>query len=486
MKRILFIGNSPLPDENGKCRPAAGLRTYQFLRPLLRKGGTVISSAENAFSSAKKEKFELNVVTIAMPDCYREEPKYKEIRHPDGYTQLRISKNDPDLVKRIQALHDESHPDAIVAVNTYPSYVACSLDSRAPLWADLNGWIMAEAQAQARKMESNDYLGRYFKMEARILKRADKLSAVSGAQGHALLGELAWGGRLNNESFGYEFVHDIANGIEWFEGERDEEEEKADQDAAGGEGSRLRANDILKDVPEDCFILLWLGGYNTWVDEVTLFKGVVAAMEECEKLYFVSTGGEIKGLDNKTFAKFKEMIEGSRFKDRFVFLGWVDTEVIPHIYKRADCGLNVDRKCVETLTGARNRINEMMKFGLPVVTTLGSEISYEVERVGAGIGVRSGKYGELGDAIVSIYKEWSGGRGLGKYGKNGQKYIEEECNYGKLMLPLLKWLENPRPAPDRTVNLNLKKGLGVKGAWKYLRENGFKKAFKKLRRKMGF
>ncbi len=481
MKRILIVGSAPLPEDNTKSRPAAGLRTYQFLKPLLRDGGTVVDSAENAFSSARREKYELAVVCIAMPECYDDEPEYKEV-HRDGFTQLTISKNDPSLLERIQTLHNELHPDAIVSVNTYPSYIASRLKSRAPLWADLNGWVMAEGQAQAYKTDSNDYLPHYYKMEASVLKRADKLSAVSEAEGHALLGELASAGRLNRESFGYRFVEHIPNGTEWFEGERIDEVLKDDLKASGdpteSDGTGRYA-DLFRDVPKDAQVLLWLGGYNTWVDEVTLYKGVVAAMAECKNLYFVSTGGGVEGLDNKTFAKFREMIEKSEFRDRFVFLGWVDTDAIPYIYRRADFGINVDRRCVETLTGARNRINEMMKFGLPVVTTLGSEISYEVERVGAGIGVASGKYQKLAEAIISIYK------GKGRYGEEGRKYIKEECNYEKVQKPLLGWLENPRPAPDRGVNLNLKKGLGIKGGFRYLRENGFKKAFKKLLKRIG-
>lgn len=450
MKRVLVIGNSPLPNENTKSRPAAGLRTYQFLQPLLRDG----------------EKYEVSLVCIAMPECYEEEPGYKEVRRQSRCTKITISKNDPSLLKRIQDLHDEMHPDAIVSVNTYPSYIASRISSRAPLWADLNGWIMAEGQAQAYKKDSNDYLGHYHNMESAIIRRADKLSAVSEPERHALLGELAGAGRLNKESFGYRFAHHIPNGTEWFEGERDEE--------AKDEEAKDRFANLMKDVPEDAFVALWLGGYNTWVDEVTLYKGVAEAMEKCEKLYFVSTGGDIAGLDNKTFAKFKGMIDKSKYRDRFKFLGWVDTDAIPYIYGRSDLGLNVDRRCVETLTGARNRINEMMKFGLPVVTTLGSEISYEVLRVGAGIGVASGKHEKLAEAITAIYKD------KGNYGEKGAKYIEEECNYNKVMKPLLKWLENPRPAPDRGVNLNFGRGIGAKGAWRYLRENGIGKAFGKL------
>lgn len=467
MKRILIIGNSPLPDENVKCRPAAGLRTYQFLQPLLKRSDDAIA-----------------MVNIAMPECYDSAPQQKETRHSYKYTQLVISKNDPSIIKKIQALHDEFHPDAIIGVNTYPSFIASQIHSPAPFWADLNGWIMAEAQAQAHKMDSNDYIPHYYDMEKNIVKWADKFSTVSQSQEFSLLGELASLGRLNKETFGYQFVHHIPNGTEWFAGEEE----------IFNRGTKKSFPEMEK-IPDDAFVLLWMGGYNTWVDENTLFKGVEDAMKQCAKLYFVSTGGEIAGLDNKTFASFKEMIEKSAYKDRFIFLGWVEVEDIPYIYKMAQCGLNVDKKCVETLTGARNRINEMMKFGLPVITTFGSEISYEVARIGAGLGVAESpkgsafRYELLAEAIMQMYKEWRGGGDretaqFEKYSVNGRKYIEEECNYEKLMKPLMQWLDNPRPSPDRNTHVKLSGITGgiarMKGGVRYLKERGAKKFLKKI------
>ncbi|MBD3360641.1 glycosyltransferase [Candidatus Peregrinibacteria bacterium] len=483
MKKILIIGNSPLPDENTRSRPAAGLRTHQFSSPLLKKGGTVISDAKRAFSAEKRQNFSIRTVNIAMPECYDQNPGRKEIIHSDKYSQFVIPKNDPGLIRIIQDIHDKFHPDAIIGVNTYPSYIASQIKSRSPLWADLNGWVMAEAQAQAYKIDSNDYISHYYKMEKSILKRADKISAVSETQRFSVIGELAFCGRLNKESFGYKFVHHIPNGTQWFEGENNIKDE-----LKVGSETETNAREILKKIPENAFVLLWLGGYNTWVDEYTLFKSVEDAVKECKNLYFVSTGGEIKGLDNKTFTKFMNMIDKSKFKDRFIFLGWVDTEVIPYIYKRADCGLNVDRICTETLTGARNRINEMMKFGLPVITTLGSEISYEVPRIGAGIGIPSGKHEKLSEAIVAIYKEWRGGRELAsvefkKYGENGQKYIEEKCNYEYLMKPLMEWLENPRPAPDRGVSVRFGRISSIRGGVKYIKDKGLLNFIKKLLQK---
>lgn len=449
MKKILIVGNAPLPLEKSKSRPAAGLRTYQFLKPLM--------------DSAN---FELKLVTIAMPECYDLEPEKKIIKET-GYEQLLISKNEPSLIKEIQNFTDDFRPEAIIGVNTFPSYVASKLKTDIPMWMDLNGWIMAEAQAQAYKLESNGYLSHYFSMEQTILKRADKVSVVSGNQKYAILGELASLGRLNKETFGYDFCLHIANGTQDFG-----EVEKPGQTFNSYDGK---------------FVALWLGGYNTWADEATLFRGLEKAMEACDKLVFVSTGGEIKGLNNKTFANFKSMVERSKFRERFNFLGWVDTQDLAGLYKIAVVGLNVDRTCVETLTGARNRINEMMKFGLPVITSLGSEISYEVEKSGSGIGFKSGNAEAFSDALRKMYKEWDGSaltENYKLYSENAENYINVNCNYKTLMQPLLEWLGNPQRAADRDIYVKIDGKISIAAIYRYLKENGLRKSFKKFLQKI--
>ena len=194
MKKLLIIGNCPLPNENTKSRPAAGLRTFQFLSPILSLN------------------YNTTLINIAMPECYEEQVTYKDINKSDSFREVTISKNSSNLLNKIQEVHDEIKPDAIISVNTHPSYIASLLNSKAALWADLNGWSMAEAQAQAFKKDSNSYIPHYAKMENSIISRADKFSVVSGAQKFALTGELALIGRLNKESFNYKFVKVIVNG----------------------------------------------------------------------------------------------------------------------------------------------------------------------------------------------------------------------------------------------------------------------------------
>lgn len=447
MKKILIIGNGPLPNENTKSRPAAGLRTWQFFEGLRGMDGVKVE-----------------LVKIDMPECYSSGEAHQEA--VDGV--FSVMKDDPELVSKVQKVCDRVRPDVLIGVNTYPSYIASRLKTDAAFWADLNGWIMAEGQAQAFKVGNDDYLAHYREMEASVVARADKFSTVSMPQKYALIGELACGGRLNYHTFDYELVSVVPNGLEWFEGEK--------ETFLGGVGSAgVAIERVFQSLPAGAVKALWLGGYNTWMDEETLFSALEKAMAVNHNLYFISTGGAIAGLDNKTFANFKARVDGSKFKERFIFMGWVETAKIPFLYGAADFGLNVDLLCVETLTGARNRLNEMMKFGLPVVTTLGSEIADEVQKCGAGVGVKSGDVEALSAAMVAMCEERE------FYGEKGRAYIEECCNYEVTLKPVVKWLrEGAVMAPDRNSRPNFGKSGKIKSAFRYLKENGFGKFLKKL------
>lgn len=476
MKKLFLVGNGPLPNEQAPMRTAAGLRTYQFLKPLLAQSDVSIQ-----------------LVTIAMPESYNEAINFKNIKHSEEFSQLLVSKDDPKLLEHLQQAHDEFQPDAILSVNTYPSFITSQLRFSAPWWADLNGWIMAEAQAQAFKMESDDYLPHYYKMEEAVVQRADKFSTVSSPQAYALLGELAFCGRLNSKTFGYQFVSSIQNGTEWFEGES-KKGKKLVFDHAGNpytEWSQpffLPFLDIFRTGSKDAFVLLWVGGYNTWVDEKTLFRAVDDAMSECPNLYFVSTGGALPGLDNVTFDRFQKMVAQSVHKDRYIFLGWVKQEELTALYGLADAGLNVDRQCIETITGARNRINEMMKFGLPVISTLGSEVVDFMSQAEAGVAVENGNFQALTKAIHLFYQDKKDNQGqqLAEYGKNGRHFIQQECNYKLLIQPFVEWLTQPVSAPDRGLRLSLQKSSAVKSGLRYLRQQGFKKFLLKLRQKFHY
>jgi len=444
MAKILICGNAPLPTEKeAKKQYAAGLRTWHFIKPLLDAGHQVLLFA------------------LVMPDAYKDALVFKKPQTEVVSDQLTIIRVDKGWTGFAQFLHKQFRtfrPDCALGINTYPSYRATTLARHCPFWADLNGWLMAEAQSQAGVIGSDVYLPHYAKIEQTIVRWADKFSAVSEFQKWALIGELALAGRMNSKTDGYEFATSIPNANETIELHQMDDRKL------------LRG----KVAAEDDFIVFSAGGYNTWLDIDTLFTGLGKAMDKNPKIKFVSTGGKIPGLADSVFDRFIKMIDGSKHKDRFVMLGWVPSENMPYYYREANVGINCDRFNYETLTGARNRLNEMMIRGLPVVTTLGSEITHDIKSNDLGFTYDIGDSDGLADLLVSLV-----GRDLSEYTKRAADFAKQYYSYKYTTRAVAEWVKNPKKAPDFGYRVSLRGGKLASGL-RYMREKGIRASVRKI------
>lgn len=410
MSRIFVLGAAPLPFEPERRQYAANLRTWHFTRPLLADGHRV------------------RLVGGRLPETY-----------PEGTDPIRRSEDGrleyfsvaADLfhdVDYVQGLCDEFSPDGILGVNTHPASRAVRIETEVPIWCDLNGWIMAEAQTKCHIYDDDRYLSHFWKMEEAILDRADVVSTVSLAQAHATLGELATRGRLGKENFGYTFVHPIPNAVS-------EIEYRHSKTVFRGSS-----------VPPGAFVVLWAGGYNTWTDVDLLYEALTRAMEEVPEMHFVSTGGTIAGHDEITFDRFVERAGESRFRDRFHFAGWVPTEDVPCYYFESDLGINVDSDNYEAVFGARNRLNDMMKAGLAVLTTTGTEISEVLAEHEIALTCDPGDPGAFAERLIWAARHPEELRAMAARGRD---YVHEAFSYARTTRPVRAWAEAPYRAPDR-------------------------------------
>ncbi len=409
MSRILVLGAAPMPFEPRRRQYASNLRTWHFTQPLLADGHRVRLLAGRLPQSYDAD-------TEPVLRSREGELEYFSIEgsrfHDRGY---------------LQQLCDEFEPDAVVGVNTHPSSRAVKLETEIPIWCDLNGWVMAEAQSKCHVYKDDRYLSHFWKMEQAILDRADVISTVSRAQAHATRGELATRGRLGYRSFGYEFVHPIPNAISEVEYQHDHR--------------------VIRDslVPADAFVVLWAGGYNTWTDVDFLYDALTAAMNEVDRLHFVSTGGMIEGHDEITFNRFVERAADSRFSDRFHFVGWVPTDHVPSYYFESDLGINVDSRNYETIFGARNRLNDMMKAGLAVLTTLGTEISEMIAEHDLGLTSDIGDASGFAERMIWAARHPEELQGTADRARDD---VRERFSYARTTEPLRAWAESPQRAPD--------------------------------------
>ncbi len=443
MKKILVFGNGPLPEMSPHFRSAVQLRTQQFVDSLEEEGHSYF----------------LFLITDQQ-GVYKEGEKY-----------LLISRSHQDLFKCAKKWLHSSAYDLVLGVNTFPAYVASKcLNRNTPFWADLNGWIMAEMEAQSAGLGHDSYLSHGWNQERSILLRADQISTVSTPQKFAVLGEAASLGRVNRSHFGRKWIHVIPNALPSAQAHEFQNSEK---------DSLFRG----KIVPREAFVVAQIGGFNNWCDEKTLFHALEKAISQDSNIYFVSTGGAIDHIAEHPFERFKKRVDASSFRDHFHFLGWVDSEKMPFVYHESDIGILADIFCTETETGARNRINEMIAYGIPVLMTEGSEISYDISSFEGGKVVKSGNIELLAEAILTMKQ---GPELRLRFSQNAQKVAISLWSPQKTMKSFREWTKksNYNLAHTKRVFLQTNVKNHIFSAVAFYKERGGRAFFQKLYQKL--
>lgn len=405
MSRILVLGYE-LPGLADGAVEARSYRTWQFVEPLLACGHEVCLIA-----SYKKNQ-------LHVPHQM----------HP-LLTYHRLNLMEFNWQKHVNAASEAFQPDATLSIMLNNGLRATRLASKKPLWIDLYGDRVSEGQVSSHTRRSNRGIKILFEYLDIILRHADVYSTCSTPQKFEVVGQLGMVERLNRETIGYDFVHAILPGA-------------PSQPRAIGDTIQLRGEKI----PEDAFIVLWCGGYNVWTDVQTLFWGLNDAMERDPRIHYVSAGAAVSMQNNTSYDRLLELINRSPNKHRFHMLGWQPSSVIPGLYHQADVGVNLDASHYETMLGTRTRLVEMMHHGLPVITTLGCELSYIVKNQELGLTFRIGDAKMFSNQIRELARDDSMQK---KLAKRARDYTRHELSFEQTTQAFLEWAREPNFAPDR-------------------------------------
>ncbi len=403
---------SPLAGEESPKSYAAGLRTWQFCRAL-RSGG-----------------HEVLLVACRIP-FVDDVPLDRVLERQDDALGLRrydapeAALVDGSFVARVAA---SFRPNCVVGAHTHGSWLAARSRPAAPLWCDLNGHLLAEAQTKAATYGTDVHLDYFWGMETAILDAGDAFSVASGPQRYATLGELGLRGRLNRHTVGYELVHHLP--VACFLGD------------GAGSAARLRGSAL----PSEAFVVLWSGSYNTWTDVDTLFHGLEQAMQADSRIYFLSTGGQVDGHDELTYPAFVRLVERSPYRDRFVLHGWVASPRLPDYYAAADLALNLDDSNVEAELGTRNRIVAWAAGGLPIATTTLCELAADLQDRGLVYGIEPRDPGSLAGAISRAVNDPE--ERLAR-AEAARAHVLSAFDCAAVTRPLVEWCCDPSFAPDR-------------------------------------
>ncbi len=257
--------------------------------------------------------------------------------------------------------------------------------------------------------------------------RGDIFSTVSHSQGYATVGELGLIKRLNTETTGYNFCHTIPCAM--------------DPELFCHDQTVFRS----VSVPDDAFVILWSGGYNTWTDVNTLFDGIAKAMAQNPDIWFVSTGGQIDGHDEITYPEFVKRVKESPFKDRFLLKGWIPKDQVHNYYFEANIGINIDTFMYEGMFGSKNRVLDWMRAGLPSLIGELCELSYELPEKNLAYSYPLNNADALAEKILELAIKPDEVR---KTGQRAQEYGLKYLTFQETTKPFRTWLNSPVKSPD--------------------------------------
>ncbi len=427
MARVFLIGTGPLPMLNPREMGFPALRTRQFLLPLLAAGHEVTLAcltsreADAGEVPGQGETLELSVDTNAGARSFR----YAVVR-PD----------EPGRFLMLRDLRGNFMPDVTVTAGPFlPMAAGARAAGDEPLWIDVPGDPMSEAQARAYRTGSTDPIARYREMLGWALARGDRFSTISGAQRGALIGALGLAGRMTGDAIGHEWVHVVPGSVEGL--------------LAGVDPATAPRPRGLPDLPEDAFVVLACGGYNTWLDGETMIDGLLRAMEKDPRIRFVSTGGALRGHDETSYHRFVERATASQHADRFHFLGWVPTETLPAVFAASHLCLFVDVHCYEAEFGARTRVLEALERGVPVAATDGCDLTHELAGCPMFFGLPEGDPQAVADVLLQLSTRHAAGEpiALDTNGDAPWSKLRERYTIETTTAPLLAWIEAPTRSP---------------------------------------
>lgn len=421
MSRIFVIGAGPMMDGQARRVTAHAARTWHFVTALRRAGHDVAVYTVSQ--------------TISPLDPLE---RFVEAREKKGVTYENLDMRMGNMLAYLAERCETFRPDGVVGVSTEPASWACRMRPTVPIWADLHGWVMAEAQLKAACDGNDDILSYFWQHERPVLRRADKISAVSNAQRFALLGELATVGRLNRHNVEYELVVTIPSSVD------------PRRPEGGGQRREARGNQALAShfPPPTSFTVLWNGAFNTWTDVATLADGLEWAMARDPNLYFIATGGAIPGHADSVFERFRERVNRSPHCARYRLIGWVTAEQFPVCLSASHAAICVDFPCVESSVGTRTRLLEAMAAGLPVVMTRGTELSADIEGAGVGCVVAARDPQALGEKLVELAHDRER---AARMGQQARDFVERRYSIERTLEPLVRWAARPCFAPDNAL-----------------------------------
>lgn len=423
-KKIMLLGVGPLPPQKAAKTYAPGWYTWTLAETIRNAGHDVVVGL-GSFGGGEDDG------RIALSDA----------ELGKGITAFDLPLDPQQAAPVLQRYADMHAPAAIVVYTDVMANAVCMIDTDAPRYFIFYGHPMAERQMQAAVGKSDVALIDMWKMIMPALLGGDRFGATSRDQQSAMLGELGTLGRMNRLNVNAPLVDHLPVPILNVK--------------QSGTSGRVKGQAL----PQDAIIVLWLGGYNTWSDEATLFRALETAMDANPRVHYVSCGGGIKGHVEETYDTFMKRVASSPHKDRFHLMGWRRWDELGEIFADADCAICTDLPTLEGRFGARTRILDLLLNEVPVVTNATDEATREFAALGFLSHHPPGDAEALAAGILKIAADPSQAK---RQAASASLKLQQDWKPEIKWAALIRWLESPQAANDlKLENVQFLKSLGL-------------------------
>lgn len=428
---VIVFGNGPLPIEPDFPVLAPGSRTWQIVRAV----------ADGIAATGSNE--EIHVVGLDETPRSAGSPSLKfTLPCSSGtinaeYTPMRYE--DFKLVAANAANDVIATRSPIRAVVGTASIQPCSTAAEfaasrnLPLWIDIFGDPLCEIQSQAEIMPSEDasaYQARLihvWKLLTGSLIHGDQFSALSQRQRYALLGQLGCAGRLNQATAEQPIAHAIPYAI------------YEDDLAPPPPTSDAKRTD-------DAFTVLWCGSFNTWMDVPALTSGLTEALKNHHSMRLIVVGGQIPGYNEVSYHEFVQGIKEAGVEGLVTLMDWQPLTKLSAIYASCDVGISIDRVTYEAELGSRTRLVNFLAAGLPVISTVVTELSEQLQRDSYLHPFNLNDPASLTEALLQCASNRDSLRDIAL---RSRAYVLERFNGKTANRALTRWIQNPLQSNDK-------------------------------------
>ncbi len=424
---MFLVGSGPLPAHDPRQMGFPALRARQFLVSLLEAGHDV------AFAALVNGEDE----DPGNRPAWRRKLEYPTSRGPVGFRYHPVPQNRPGALLTLRDLRHEFAPDVVVSAGPFmPMVGGARAAGDEPLWIDVPGDPMSEAQLRAHRSGQTEPIHRYRQVLSLAVGRGDHFSVISADQRKVLIGALGLTGRLTASVVGQELVDVVRPSVEGLYRDCPPESPPG----------------LVPGIAADDFAVLFCGGFNTWLDAETLLGGVLKAMDRDPHVHWVSTGGSLAGHHEGGYTWFRRRAERSPHVDRFHFLGWVPARHLDAVYEASDLALNMDTPCYEAEFGSRTRLLDAVERGLAVAATDSCELTAELRGVAGFHPLEMGNADLLSSLLIRLAGEKRRRRAAGNGtpvpapatpAQRPWSEVRDRYSIAQTTAPLLRWLRAP-------------------------------------------